>query len=206
MPRSPKVAAEKKSRTQKATAVNKMKKLIENVVDDDEENQILQSFFPKKTVNKRKQISSKLKDNTVITSDKDKTVDSDEETNKQKLSDDLNILEISKQISEINVVINSKKRIEISSAEKSNIDIVEDKDKSPTLDEPVTKSIKSNNNIDSDYYCRNKEKRNKIKKENYQNRKEIIKEKSNENYQTRIEKKLLKKKLMKIIKILKKRK
>ena len=88
MPRSPKVSAEKKSRTQKATAINKMKKLIENVVDDDEENQILQSFFRKKTINKRKQFSSKLKDNTVIASDKDKTVDSDEETNKQKLSDD----------------------------------------------------------------------------------------------------------------------
>ena len=83
------------------------------------ENQIL-----KKKVNKRKKISSKLKENLIIISDKDKTVDSDEETNKQKLCDNLDILDISHKISHINVSINSKKRTGISSTHLSNIDII----------------------------------------------------------------------------------
>ena len=90
------------------------------------ENQIL-----KNKKNKRKKISSKLKENNIIISDKEKTVDSGEETNKQKLSDNLDIFDISQKISHINVSINSKKRTGISSTRISNIDIVEDKDKSP---------------------------------------------------------------------------
>ena len=105
----------------------------------------------KKRINKRKKISSKLKENIVIISDKEKTVDSGEETNKQKLSDNLDIFDISQKISHINVSIDSKKRIEISSADLSNIDIVEDKEKSPTSDEPLQKYNKIMKTIISDY-------------------------------------------------------
>ena len=98
------------------------------------EDQIL-----KNKINKRKKISTKLKENIIIISDKEKTVDSGEETNKQKLSDNLDIFDISQKLSHINVSINSKKRTEISSTHLSNIDFVEAKDKSPTSDEPLQK-------------------------------------------------------------------
>ena len=110
------------------------------------EDQIL-----KKKINKRKKISSKIKENIIIISDKEKTVDSGEETNKQKLSDNLDIFDISQKISHINVSINSKKRTGISSTNLCNIDIVEDKDKSPTSDEPLEKYNKIMNSIVSDY-------------------------------------------------------
>ena len=120
----------------------------------------------KTKINKRKKISSKFKDNTIIISDKEKTVDSGEETNKQKVTDNLDIFDITQKIFHINVSSNSKKRIEISSAHQSNIDIVEDKDKSPTSDEPFHKSKKLINN--SEYYQNNKDKINKKRKEKYQ--------------------------------------
>ena len=136
------------------------------------EDQIL--GIPKNKINnKRKNISSKLKQNSEILPDKEKTVDSGEETNKQKLSDNLDILDISEKVSYISVCINSKKRSEISSAVQCNIDIVEDKDKSPTSDEPILKSSKGIKNIkNSDYYQKTKEKR----KKNYQDNKDKITE------------------------------
>ena len=59
--------------------------------------------MPKKETKKRKQISSKIKENNVIVSDKELTVDSCEETNKQKFSNELEISEISEKLSEVNV-------------------------------------------------------------------------------------------------------
>jgi hypothetical protein len=126
----------------------------------------------KKKINKRKKISSNLKENIIIISDKEKTVDSGEETNKQKITDNLDIIDITNKIcSDINVFINSKKqRTEISSACISNIDIVDDKDKSPTSDEPLRKFTNNKNEfINSDYYQNNIKKKEKRKQynENY---------------------------------------
>ena len=59
--------------------------------------------------NKRNKISSKFKDNTIIISDKEKTVDSGEETNKQKVTDNLDIFDITQKIFHINVSSNSNK-------------------------------------------------------------------------------------------------
>ena len=124
----------------------------------------------KKKINKRKKISSHLKENIIIISDKEKTVDSGEETNKQKITDNLDIIDITNKICDINVFINSKKRTEISSACISNIDIIDDKDKSPISDEPFFKFKNSKNEfINSDYYQNNIKKKEKRKQynENY---------------------------------------
>ena len=139
-----------------------------------------ESFDDQPKTAKRKLISSNIKSNSVITADKNRTADSDEETNKQKLSNDTT--EIAKSLS--NIIV-SKKRTQISSLEQSKSEIVEDKDKSPTNEEPVEKSPNNRKSYQSDYYnnfikdelkdqikennkdsyIRNKEKR----KENYQN-------------------------------------
>ena len=203
--------------------------------------------MPKNKTNKREQISSKLiKDNNLIVFDKEKTNDSGEESNKQKISeqldiskiinskkrigissdiqcnidivedkdkspnieepvtksikniknidyyknniisDQLDISEISEKVTKLNVSINSKKRIGISSDIQCNIDIVEDKDKTPACDEPVTKSSKTIKNMNSEYYQNNKEeiieKSKERSKTNYPNNKEKIIEKSKDNY------------------------
>ena len=61
--------------------------------------------MPKTETIKRKRISSNIKENNVILSDKELTVDSllEEKKNKQNLSDELSINEMSEKLSEINV-------------------------------------------------------------------------------------------------------
>jgi hypothetical protein len=133
---------------------------------------------------KRKQISSNIKSNSVIEADKNKTVDSDEETNKQKVSDETT--EVAKSLA--NIIFVSKKRTQISSLEQSYSEIVEDKDKSPTNEEPVEKSPKTKKSINSDYNNRNKDKIKENNDRNNDRNKEKRKENNDFNKEKRKEK------------------